>query len=123
MAASGPTSPYWQLAYGRMGEAVTGLEEIAQAVSLVVRTPVASVPGFPSFGCEAFGQLDRPITTAIPKMIQAVYLALRTWEPRIDVLRVGVTPVRLGSVIISVVWAPKGSAEEIGQLILLGSAA
>jgi len=123
MASPVPTTPYWQLAVGRAGEVVTGLDEIAQAISLIVRTPTGSVPGDPRFGCEAFSQLDRPITTAIPKMIQAVFQALRTWEPRIDVRRVGVTPVRLGAVILSVVWAPKGSLDEVGQIILLGSVA
>ena len=122
MTTAVPSTPYWQPAYGRAGVAVTGLDEIAQAVSLIVRTPTGSVPGDPAFGCEAFAQLDRPITIAIPKMVQAIYQALRTWEPRIEVLRVGVTPVRLGAVILSVVWAPKGAAEELGQLILLGSA-
>jgi uncharacterized protein len=122
MVSTVPSTPYWQPAYGRAGVAVTGLEEIAQAVSLIVRTPTGSLPGDPAFGCEALDQLDRPITLAIPKMVQAVFKALRAWEPRIDVTRVSATPVALGAVILSVVWAPKGSAEEIGQLILLGSA-
>ncbi len=123
MASAVPPTPYWQLACGRAGEAVTGLDELAQAIALIVRTPTGSVPGDPAFGCEALAQLDRPLTTAIPQIIQAVFQALRRWEPRIDVFRVAVTPVRLGALILSVVWAPKGSLDEIGQLILLGSAA
>lgn len=122
MASDVPSTPYWQPAYGRPGETVTGIDEIAQAVSIIVRTPVGSVPGDPIFGCEALSQLDRPLPVAIPKMIQAVFRALRTWEPRIDVIRVGVTPVRLGAVILAVVWTPKGGTDEFGQLLLLGSA-
>lgn len=125
--APAPSSPYWQLALGRTGEAVTGLDEIAQSIALIVQTPLGSLPGQPDLGCDVFGQLDRPLTVAVPRMIQSVFAALRKWEPRIDVRRVGVTPVRLGAVILSVVWAPKGSANsndgEVGQLILLGSAA
>jgi len=120
-SAPAPSTPYWQLAFGQAGEAVTGLDEIAQCVSLIVQTPLGSLPGQPDLGCDVLSQLDRPLTTAIPRMIQSVFQALRTWEPRIDVLRVGVTPVRLGAVILSVVWVPKGSSAEIGQLILLGS--
>lgn len=122
-----PSSPYWQLASGQMGRAVTGLDEIAQCVALIVQTPLGSLPGQPELGCDVLAQLDRPLTTAIPRMIQSVFQALRTWEPRIDVLRVSVSHVRLGAVILSVVWVPKGSPNvsggEIGQLILLGSAA
>jgi phage baseplate assembly protein W len=121
--ASAPSTPYWQLALGREGEVVTGLDEIAQSIFLILQTPLGSLPGQPELGCEAFDQLDRPVNVAVPKMVQAVFRALRKWEPRIDVLRVSVTPVRLGAVILSVVWAPKGSSEEIGQLLLLGSAA
>lgn len=121
--APAPSSPYWQLALGRTGEAVTGLEEIAQSIALIVQTPLGSLPGQPELGCDVLGQLDRPLTVAVPRMIQSVFEALRKWEPRIDVRRVGVTPVRLGAVILTVAWVPKGSAEEVGQLILLGSPA
>lgn len=120
-SAPAPSTPYWQLAFGRTGESVTGLDEIAQAISLIVQTPLGSLPGQPDLGCDVLSQLDRPLTTAIPRMIQSVFQALRKWEPRIDVLRVAVSPVRLGAVILSVVWVPKGSSAEIGQLILLGS--
>lgn len=121
--APAPSSPYWQLALGRAGEAVTGLEEIAQSIALIVQTPLGSLPGQPELGCDVLGQLDRPLTVAVPRMIQSVFQALRKWEPRIDVRRVGVTPVRLGAVILTVAWVAKGSAEEVGQLILLGSPA
>jgi phage baseplate assembly protein W len=127
MASAQPITPYWQFAFGRPGEAVTGLDEIAQCISLIVQTPLGSLPGQPELGCDVISQLDRPVTTAIPRMIQSVFQALRMWEPRIDVLRVSVSPVRLGAVILSVVWVPKGSPNvsggEISQLILLGSAA
>jgi phage baseplate assembly protein W len=105
-SAPAPSTPYWQLAFGQEGQAVIGLHEVAQAVSLIVQTPLGSLPGQPDLGCDVFSQLDQPLTTAIPRMIQSVFQALRTWEPRIDVLRVGVTPVRLGAVILSVVWVP-----------------
>jgi len=121
-SAPAPTAPYWQLAFGQAGQAVMGLDEIAQSVALIVQTPLGSLPGQPDLGCDISSQLDRPLSTAIPLMIQSVFQALQAWEPRINVLRVGVSPVSLGAVILSVVWVPKGGDEEIGQLILLGSA-
>lgn len=115
-----PDTPFWQPSMESMGAFVTGLEEVAQAIQIILGTPLGSVPHRPTFGCDAYEQLDRPVQTAIPRIIQAVFRALRQWEPRIDVLRVAVTPALPGSVVLTVVWAPKGG-DEVAQLVWLGN--
>lgn len=120
MTEIGTKTPYWQLALGNQGAVVSGLEDLAQSVSIIVGTPMGSAPGRPDFGCEAFSQLDRPITTAIPRMIQSIFRAIAKWEPRVELRKVSVEPVTPGAVILVLVWAPKGG-EDVSQVVWLGA--
>jgi phage baseplate assembly protein W len=103
-----------------MGEVVTGLEEVAQAIRIILSTPLGSVPHRPTFGCDLFEQVDRPMPVAIPAIIRSTFRALRQWEPRIDVKRVSVTPALVGAVVLTITWSPKGG-DDVSQLVWIGN--
>jgi phage baseplate assembly protein W len=80
--AGGAGSPFWQARAGALGETVSGLDDIDQAIRAVVTTPPGSVPLEPEFGCALLGYLDLPARQAAPAIVAAVTKALARWEPR-----------------------------------------
>ena len=42
----------------------------------------------PTFGCDLFTYIDRPINTSIPAIVRDVTEALTLWEPRITLISV-----------------------------------
>lgn len=108
MAYDLPSTPYWQPALGQPGQ-VTGLEDLAQAVRLIVTTPKGAVPLRPDFGCGLLDYLDHPSGLARARMIREVAEAVHRWEPRVQVTGVRVDAQSLGHASISVSWMPKES--------------
>ena len=92
MDVSLPTSAYWQLRLGHWGEVVTGLDDIAQCLMIIVTTPPGSVPLRPEFGCDVLGYLDRPSAIAVPGIIREISRAVARWEPRAELRQVRVIP-------------------------------
>jgi phage baseplate assembly protein W len=71
---------------------VSGDEEIAQAIRLVLGTAYGERPMRPEFGCAihdlVFAAADQTLAGVIARAVRA---SLRRWEPRIDVTDVVVT--------------------------------
>lgn len=105
-----PNVPYWQPAIGKLGAFVTGLDDIEQAIRIIVATPKGSLPHRPEFGCDLLAYLDSPQGAATPLIIREVTQALEAFEPRIVVSRVGVVLSSLGVSTLRISWYPKGTA-------------
>ena len=50
----------WQPALGSLGEVVTDLADIAQAIDIILTTPRGSDPHRPTFGADLLQFIDQP---------------------------------------------------------------
>lgn len=103
-----PVTSTWQTRLGgKPGEVVEGDEELAQSLSIVLTTPVASVPGRPGFGSKLDELLDAPLNEVAPKAVREVFRAVRDNEPRITVLGAVVQQLAAdGGIRLRVRWRP-----------------
>jgi len=70
-----------------------GPEKVRQAIEIILDTDPGERIMRPTFGCGLRRYLMKPNTVATRALIQRdVEAALRTWEPRIDVTSVDVSP-------------------------------
>jgi phage baseplate assembly protein W len=86
---------------------VGGVDEIEQAVYLILATTPGERPMRPEFGCNLADFVFEPIEpSTFGRIAFAVEQALRRWEPRIDVddVTVGPDPDREGAVLIVVTY-------------------
>src|SRR5437763_9078933 len=64
-----------------------GVEDIEQAIGLILGTAAGERPMRPEFGCAVHDVVFDTVDAAIVGKIQtAVHVALERWEPRIEVL-------------------------------------
>jgi len=69
-----------------------GPEKVRQAILIVLETEPGERIMNPAFGCALRGYLARPNSVSTRALIQRdVEIALRRWEPRIDLVAVEVT--------------------------------
>lgn len=73
-----PQNLHWQLRVSpgpiaAWGEAVTGIEDLEQAIRIICLTPKLSVPTEPEKFCDALEFIDRPPAIAIPRISQAIW--------------------------------------------------
>ena len=71
-----------------LGQVVQGLEDVEQCISIILSTPKGSDILRPTFGCDLWKYIDRPITQSLPAIVREATEALTLWEPRIDLIRV-----------------------------------
>ena len=70
-----------------------GVEDIEQAIALILGTAPGERPMRPEFGCAVHDVVFDAIDAAIVGKVQsAVHEALERWEPRIDVVDIDVEP-------------------------------
>lgn len=70
-----------------------GPEKVRQSILIILDTEPGERIMRPAFGCGLRRYLMKPNTTATRALIQReVSMALKTWEPRIEVQRLQVTP-------------------------------
>lgn len=82
-----PATHHWQPALGRDG-IVEDVDDIRQAIAIILRTPQGSDPLRPDFGSRVWLYLDYPIDRARPHVVRETVQAIRRWEPRVTVTRV-----------------------------------
>jgi phage baseplate assembly protein W len=71
----------------------SGPEKVRQSILIILDTEPGERIMRPAFGCGLRRYLMKPNTTATRTLIQReATIALKMWEPRIDVQRVQVTP-------------------------------
>lgn len=83
---------FWQFALNRTGEAATDLDDIRQAMRIILLTPKGSVPHRPNFAIGIYDYLDLPLNVVTNRLVAETWRALTQFEPRIDVLEVNVFP-------------------------------
>lgn len=106
----------WSLMIGTFGRTVDGLDDVAQAVRVILTTPLRSDPHRPDFGCDLLPWIDLPAPVAGPGLAGAARDALERWEPRVEVMDVTVTR-GVGDdgagVAVNVTWRLVGSLSQI----------
>ncbi len=77
----------------RQLEMADGPEKVRQSIFIILETEIGERIMRPTFGCGLRRYLMKPNTVATRALIQRdVEVALRTWEPRIELESVDVTP-------------------------------
>lgn len=115
MAYSLPSVPYWQPKLGALGLFVTGLEDIAQTITVILGIQLGANPLRPELGCDLLSLIDTPQPRATALAIRRVTEAIERWEPRAKVSNVKFTYEGLGWSKVSVYWYPKGSTPSDSQ--------
>lgn len=81
-------SGYWSPSLSTHGVVVEGVDDIAQCIEIILLTPKGSVPHRPNFASDIPSLVDLPQTVIGPRLIAAVYDAILTWEPRVEIVKV-----------------------------------
>lgn len=92
------------LASDRLGEIVTGVDDVSQCIYIILASAKGSDPHRPTFGSNLHLYIDYPIDAARPHIVREVVDALLQWEPRIKVMRVMVSPSDVASLQVDVEW-------------------
>ncbi len=96
----------WSPRVGQIGQVVEGLDDIDQAMRIIVRTPKGSDPHRPEFGADIWRYLDHPVSEAAPNIIREATDAIARWEPRAKLLKVTAAP-NGAHVVLKIVWSAK----------------
>jgi phage baseplate assembly protein W len=73
-----------------IGQVVQSLADISQCIRIILTTPQGSDPLRPTFASNLWRYIDWPIDRAIAHIVREVFEAITIWEPRVNVLSVGV---------------------------------
>lgn len=96
------TSLHWQPALNSY-DVVVAESDIAQAIRVILTTPLGSNPHRPDFGSNLDLYIDYPVNQVVPHLVRESVEAIRKWEPRCTL--VSVTPVFDGGhITLVVVW-------------------
>lgn len=96
----------WSPKLGEIGAVVEDTEDIDQCIGIILATPKGSDPHRPAFGSDIWQYLDRPMSEAVPGVIQEAITALSAWEPRVEVVKI-VAAIEESQVTFSVEWKRK----------------
>ena len=80
-------SLHWQPRLGGDG-VVENLDDLHQAIRVILGTPKGSDPLRPDFGSNLHLYLDYPIDQAVPHLVRETVEAIRLWEPRCVLVKV-----------------------------------
>jgi len=113
-----PNVPFWQPKAAAMGEVVTGIADIAQAIETIFATQIGTVPLMPRFGFDALAAIGKPLHTAMRKLermaIEAFY-----WEPRAELLAAKASYISDANVMLCLVWRPVGATDAVAQVVVV----
>jgi hypothetical protein len=87
------------------GLRITGRDHLAQSISKILQTPIATRVRRRTFGAKAADMIDTPTNgAAILQLYAAAATALMLWEPRLRVrsMSVEVDPDRPGRVVLNI---------------------
>ena len=94
------TSADWSLQVGAnpddgttLGDVVQGLDDVDQAIGIIIMTPWGDDPLRPTFAWDILNIVDLPATIAIPMIVAALTDAIEKWEPRATVISITATPI------------------------------
>jgi phage baseplate assembly protein W len=95
-----PASPWRQAKLGdyraapddAVGRIVSDIDDVHQCIRIILTTPKGSDPYRPDFAIDYLDYLDWPINKATPYIVRGAMKAVLTWEPRVEVTKIGVRP-------------------------------
>ncbi len=97
------TAQWWQIQLGQFGDIVENVDDINQALNILLSTPKGADPHRPTFGTDIMSYIDYPVTSAIPNIIREVVDAIAQWEPRINITNV-TAQINYAQVFIYISW-------------------
>lgn len=98
----------WSLSIDTQGEVVQDLADIHQCIYIICTTQKGTDPLRPTFGCDIFSFLDKPVNTARAQIIKSVTEAIAIWEIRAEVKRITVA-VDNAAINLKIEWVTKAS--------------
>jgi phage baseplate assembly protein W len=110
------TSADWSLKVGAgptdgstLGEVVQALDDVDQAIGIIIMTPWGDDPLRPTFAWDILNIVDLPATIAVPMIVAGLTDAIEKWEPRATVISIIATPINPTTELgahwqITVVW-------------------
>ena len=102
----------WQPKIGSHGETVDGLTELSQSLSIVLRTPLGSVPGRPRFGSELHELIDASLEEVRARAPRMVRDAARENLIRLEVVETRVlSTTSLAHFELEILWRPSSGGE------------
>ena len=110
-----------------LGQIVQGLGDVGQCIAIILSTPKGSDPLRPTFACDLWKYVDRPIDQALPAIVREVSDALKLWEPRITVVSVNAQVLTDGSsqsgakLAVTVVWQLKTGGTQQATTTTIGA--
>ncbi|NYT80871.1 GPW/gp25 family protein [Alcaligenaceae bacterium] len=110
-----PTAAHWQPALRRPGEVVLGVDDIAQAIRIILSTPLGSDPHRPDFGSRINDYIDWPVNRARPHLVRESVDAIRRWETRVDLVSVRID-VENEHIVIGVIWRVADGVERLTEV-------
>lgn len=100
----------WQPSLSDPNIRIEGIAELEQSISIVLTSPVGSVPGNPEFGSLLYELIDAPLNIVRVRAPAEVQRALGRWEPRVEVIETSVLPPdEDGQLVLEVFWRPAGT--------------
>jgi phage baseplate assembly protein W len=105
----------------RTGRPLAGLEHLRQSVRDILLTPIGSRVELREYGSNLFRLVDRPLDDVLRiDLIAATVDALRRWEPRIEVRRVGVSDVGVARITLDLegVYLPDGRHIRLDGIVI-----
>ena len=96
------SSMHWQPSLSG-GGVVEGVQDVDQAIRIILRTPKGSDPHRPTFGSNVHLYIDSPVNQVVPHLVRESVDAIKEWEKRCELVKV--TPTIDGSqVTLRVQW-------------------
>ena len=78
----------WQISVNDPTVILEDVEDIAQAIFLILSTIKGSDPLRPEFGSDIYTWLDQPMNMVQPMLVYEVFSAVEMWEPRVKLTNV-----------------------------------
>lgn len=101
-------------------EYVSGFEDIKQCWKNILFTVPGTFPMLPTFGCDMFKYVDRPITESFGKLRNIIVAALEKWEPRARIDKVTRT-INDSQILINIFGTQINTGLPINTSIILGT--
>lgn len=73
----------WQLSSKKIGEVVSGIDDVRQCIETILTTHKGSLALSPFFGSDIYKFIDRPVNTAVANISAEILDAITKWEPRV----------------------------------------
>lgn len=113
-----PSALFWEPALGQLGAYVTDLDEVHQALCILLLTPTGYDPLRPEFGVGIQKWVDRPIQRIIGRASSEIMRAIARWEPRAEPLELNLFQTGDAGLRIKVRWRPARTPVSPGSTAL-----